>query len=89
LRRALLPVAPAFEEWRFGQLGSGEPTELIHGFHQGPARDLFKRYNSGSPEYAVAQAIVVGVLDRRAVPTEVLDHCQGDIELIEWTPRNG
>jgi len=89
LRRALLPVAAAFEEWRAGQLGSGELTERIHDFHQGPARELFKRYNSGPPEYAVAQAIVVGVLDRKAVPADVLNHCRRAIELLEGTSRNG
>ena len=61
LRRALLPVAAAFEEWRSGQLGSGELTERMHEFHQGPARELYKRYNSGPLEFAVAQAIVAGV----------------------------
>jgi hypothetical protein len=86
LQRALLPVATAFEEWRAGQLSSGELTERIHDFHQGPARELFKRYHSGPPEYAVARAIVVGVLDRKAVPAEVLEHCKGAIELLEGTP---
>ena len=89
LRRALLPVAAAFEEWRAGQLGSGELTERIHDFHQGPARELFKRYYSGPLEYAVAQAIVVGVLDRKAVPADVLEHCKGAIEFLEKTSGDG
>ena len=88
MRRALLPVAAAFEEWRAGQLGSGELTERIHDFHQGPARELFKRYYSGSLEYAVAQAIVGGVLDRMTVPAEVLEHCKAAIELLEGAPRS-
>ena len=88
LRRALLPVAAAFEEWRAGQLGSGELTERIHDFHQGPARELFKKYNSGPLEYAVAHAIVARVLDREVVPAEVLEHCKGVIELLEGTPRS-
>lgn len=89
LRRALLPVATAFEEWRAGRLGSGELTERIHDFHQGPARELFKKYNSGLLEYAVAQAIVAGVLDREAVPADVLDHCRQAIELLEGTSPDG
>jgi hypothetical protein len=88
LRRALLPVATAFEEWRAGRLGSGELTERIHDFHEGPARELFKKYDSGPLEYAVAQAIVVGVLDRKAVPVEVLEHCKGAIELVERALRS-
>jgi hypothetical protein len=85
LRRALLPVAAAFEEWRSGQLGSGELTERIHEFHQGPARELYKRYNSGPLEFAVAQAIVAVVFERAAVPAEVLEHCRAAIEFLEQT----
>jgi hypothetical protein len=83
LRRALLPVAVAFEEWRAGRLGSGELTERIHEFHDGPARELYKTCNSGTLELAVAQAIVAGVLKRDAVPAEVLEHCKGAIEFLQ------
>jgi hypothetical protein len=37
LRRALLPVAEAFKQWEQGTVESGELSELIHRFHQGPA----------------------------------------------------
>jgi hypothetical protein len=89
LRRALLPVAAAFEEWRAGRLGSGDLTVRIHEFHHGPARELYKTYNLGSLELAVAGAIVAGVLDRGAVPVEVLEHCMGAIELLDAQSRNG
>jgi len=46
LRRALLPIAEAFKRWEQGELGSGDLSELIHRFHQGPARDLYLRYIS-------------------------------------------
>ena len=45
LRRALLPIAAAFEEWKKGGLGSGELSDMIHEYHQGPARRLFRKYN--------------------------------------------
>jgi hypothetical protein len=89
LRRALLPVAAAFEEWRAGRLGSGELTVRIHEFHDGPARELHKTYNLGPLELAVAGAIVMGVLDKAAVPAEVLEHCKGAIELLEAQSRTG
>ena len=54
LRRALIPVDAAFQQWRAGQVSSGELAELIHRFHEGPARDLFKKYNYGQLELAVA-----------------------------------
>ena len=57
LRRALVPVAEAFKRWERGELGSGELSEIIHRFHQGPARELFARYNTPYLEMTVASAI--------------------------------
>lgn len=88
LRRALLPIAAAFGQWQAGQLGSGELTEIIHAFHQGPARELWKKYSSGSLEFAVAHAIVSGVIERDQVPPDVLVHCRGAIEYLA-TARAG
>ena len=87
LRRALLPVAAAFDQWRAGNLGSGDRAELIHQFHDGPARELFKRYHS-QLEFAVAHAIVRGVIERDTVSPEVLDHCRGAIEYLSTDPPN-
>lgn len=86
LRRALLPIAAAFGQWQAGQLGSGELTEIIHAFHQGPARELWKKYNSGPLEFAVAHAIVSGMIERDQVPPEVLEHCRGTIEHLTTAP---
>ena len=86
LRRALVPLAEAFHRWSEGQLGSGELSALIHGFHQGPARELWVRYNPGSTsrlDMPVAYAIVTGVLDRKAVPAELLEHLARAIEFYE------
>jgi hypothetical protein len=38
LRRAIVPLAEAFEQWRAGKVSSGELVDLIHNFHQGPAK---------------------------------------------------
>lgn len=73
LRRALVPLEAAFQRWRAGDVGSGELAELIHEFHDGPARDLFKKYNYGQLELAVAHAIVSGVLDRSRLPGELVE----------------
>ena len=64
LRRALFPVAEAFKRWERRELGSEELSETIHSFHQGPARDLYVRYNTAHLEMPVAYAITTGVLDR-------------------------
>ena len=74
LRRALVPGAEAFKRWEQGYLSSGDLSDIIHRFHQGPARELFARYNHPYLDMAVAYAITVGVLDRQTIPAELLDH---------------
>jgi hypothetical protein len=83
LRRALLPLSAAFDKWKQGHLSSGELSELIHEFHQGPARDLFVKYNRRLLGTAVAHAIVAGVLNRATVPAELLDHLSRAIDYHE------
>ena len=73
LRRALVPLEAAFQRWRAGDVGSGELAELIHEFHEGPARELFKRYNYGQLDLAVAHAIVAGILDRSRLQGELVE----------------
>lgn len=72
LRRALLPLADAFKQWERREIDSFVLEDLIHHFHQGAARDVYLRYASNRPEPAVAHAIVAGILDRSAVPAEIL-----------------
>lgn len=72
LRRALLTLAGAFKRWEHGNLASGDLSEIIHHFHQGPARDFYVRYNTAPLEFAVAYAITIGILDRQTIPAELL-----------------
>ena len=74
LRRALVPLRAQFDRWARGELSSGELSDSIHEFHQGPLRQLFARYNSGMPDAAVAHAIVSGFINRSDVPPTVLAH---------------
>ncbi len=83
LRRALLALADAFKQWERGELDSFALSELIHRFHQGPARQIWVRYATGHLSPAVAYAIATGALDRAAVPAEVMDHVAGLIEFYE------
>jgi urease accessory protein UreF len=60
-------------EWREGQLSSSALTELIHRFHNGPARELHNRYNSGYEDMNVAAALAAGILTREEMPAEVVE----------------
>jgi hypothetical protein len=83
LRRALQPLARDFEEWRRGNLGSGDLALRIHDFDHGPSRALFKQYNYGIEEMNVAVAIVEGLLDRSQVPPEALAAIADVIAMIQ------
>jgi hypothetical protein len=83
LRRTLVSVAEAFKRWERKELGSGELSEIIHTFHQGPARQLWVRYNTERLEMVVAYAITSGVLDRETIPAELLSHLAGAISFYE------
>lgn len=75
LWRALEILAEKFDVWRAGSLSSGELSIAIHEFHQGPSRELFKKYNEPSPlDLAVASAIVAGVLDEKQIERSLLEH---------------
>jgi hypothetical protein len=65
------------------ELDSSELSEIIHKFHQGPARDLWVRYNTPQLEMAVAFAITTGLLSRDTIPAEVLDHLAGPMRFYE------
>ena len=83
LRRALLPISEAFGRWASAELGSGELSEIIHRFHQGPARELWVRYNTPHLEIPVAFAITTGVLGRETIPAELLEHLAGALRFYE------
>jgi hypothetical protein len=83
LRRALLPLAAAFDDWKAGQMSSGDLTGLIHDFHHGPAHELYNKYNHGPLDLVVAYAIVGGILDQAHVPTELRDHLSRALTFYE------
>jgi len=89
IRRALLPIAVAFEEWKAGGESSGELTDMIHEYHQGIFRDLYNRYNVLSPDLLVPHAIASGILDKRNVPSEILNHFAKIIETYEKEEQRG
>src|SRR5947199_10513978 len=77
LRRALVPVAEAFKRWERAELDSGELSEIIHKFHQGPARELWVRYNTAQLEMGVDFAITRGLLSSDRITTDLQDRLDG------------
>ncbi len=79
-----------FAAWRQGTFDAVELEHRIHRFHQGPARELFKRYiDNPYQELTVAYAIVTGLISRDEVPTELLDTLRGPLAMHERMMAEG
>jgi len=71
LRRALLPLAEAFERWKAGAVSSFQLSDLIHEFHQGPSHKIWSWYARFKPNATVPRAIAIGLLPRESLPEEL------------------
>ena len=88
LRRALAPLADAFERWKVGAASSVEISDLIHEFHQGPSRQLRGTYTALKPDALVARAVAVGVIARKSLPPEVAASLTDEIKTFEQLARD-
>jgi DNA primase large subunit len=61
-----------FAEWRAQRISAFQISDLIHEFHDGPSRELYKLYGSIDTAYLVARAIAQGLLHEDEAPTEIL-----------------
>jgi chemotaxis regulatin CheY-phosphate phosphatase CheZ len=85
--RELEQLARHFDEWHEGKIDAASLTELIHQYHNGPTRELWKKYNSGFVEVLVAQAIVNGILQREQVTEETWPYIEEAIEKYKLISR--
>jgi hypothetical protein len=46
---------------------------LIHKFHQGASREIWKTYAYSDPDMAVSRAVALGILKREEIPENLLD----------------
>jgi hypothetical protein len=76
-----------FHEWRQGRISAGELSHLVHQYHNGPARDLWKCYNNGLVHMQVASAIVRGILREEDIPKEIWPYIQGALEFCGYGPQ--
>lgn len=89
LHRALMKLDASFEEWRRGEIGSGELSYRVHQYDRGPSRELYQKYNQGWDDMNVAYAIVVGILTEDEVPEEVLATIEGSLEMFRGMQARG
>ena len=65
-------LAAKFDQWRDGSITGDDLDTAIHEYHQGPARDLYLRYEaSKGPEVVVGLAVAQGVLSKDDIPDDL------------------
>jgi hypothetical protein len=62
-----------FENWRNEKISCFELSDLIHKFHQGPSREIWKMYTTSDPDTAVSRAVALGLLKKEEIPKDLLD----------------
>ena len=88
LRRELDLLAQRFDAWRAGQIDSWELTDLIHKYHNGPARELWKVYNNVEPRFVVASALARGIIRREEITDQVWPWVEGLESFFEASDDN-
>lgn len=89
MRVALGALARKFEQWEAGTLSSAELHDAIHAYHNGEAREIWKRHSMPDPRIPLAHAVATGVIAREKLPPEALEHLASLIELFEDQRREG
>jgi hypothetical protein len=83
LRDALKDLRVQFDRWERGEIDSFELNDLVHKYHNGPSREIWKRYATSHLRPAVASAVAAGVLRTEELPSELVENIAGLIELYK------
>jgi hypothetical protein len=89
LKRELIKLDTSFSEWRSGHISSGEMSYQIHQYEKGPSRELYKKYNHGEDAFNVAYAIVTGILEREAIPPDLISAIEKEINFYQMLKNTG
>ncbi len=74
MRAALGALHGKFEQWKSGEVSSGDLDRAIHEYHNGIARDIWKRYSNSRPHFQVAYAVAAGLIAKDSLPPEVQEY---------------
>lgn len=83
LGKALGDLAEHVDRWRRGDISAHDLNDLIHQFHEGPSRAVWRKYSTNRLEPALGFAAAAGILRREELPPELLQHLAGLIEFYE------
>jgi len=82
LTKALSELEEKFQKWRGGSISSFQLNDIIHEFHNGTHRNIWKRYSYLKPDMIVPTAIASGILKEEEVPPEILEDMKQSIQFF-------
>ena len=82
-RDALTELRAQFDRWDRSEIDSFELNDLVHKYHDGTSREIWKRYATSHLAPAVASAVAAGVLRRDELPEELAQHIAGLIDFYQ------
>ena len=83
LTKSLLDLRAHFDRWQRGDITATDLNDLIHEFHQGASREVWKKYATNHLEPAIGYAVATGLLRREELPPELLQHVAAMVEFYE------
>jgi hypothetical protein len=65
------------------RVSSLELSDRLHKFETGIIRDLFQKYHDGGDDFNVAYAIVVGIIDPKDIPDDLIAAIEKHIQFYK------
>lgn len=59
---ALEGLAAKFDAWKAGAISNADLHAAVHEYHDGIAREIWKRFSTNDPKMQLAHAVATGVL---------------------------
>lgn len=76
-----------FDEWQAGEIDCFELSDLIHEFHDGVSRKLWKFYNRADPDTIVVHGLMDKIISREEAGDDVLEQIRPLLERYEQDER--
>lgn len=83
LGQALRELGGQFERWWSGEIRAADLNDRIRQFHDGPSRDVWRKYATNRLEPAIGFAVATGILRKEELPAELLQHLAGLIDFYK------
>ena len=83
LGQALRDLDVQFGCWRNGEISAAELNDVIHQFHDGASREVWRKYATNRLEAALGFAVATGILRKEELPADLLQYLAGFIDFYQ------